>query len=85
MKKTGWDRSKLPKIQAKHNYQPPQKRRNYIYPHGKKFTIRKQLNNERIQYGTYLTMEIAESIRDKLIKCNWDKKQLPGIRERLSV
>lgn len=84
LKKCNWDRSKLPKIQAKHNFKPPQQRRNYIYPHGKKYTIRKQINNKRIQFGTYQTMEIAESIRDKLMKCNWDKEQLPIIQSEVA-
>lgn len=84
LKKCNWDRSKLASIQAKHNFTPKQKRRNYIYPHGKKYTIRKQINNKKIQYGTYKTMEIAESIRDKLIKCNWDKNQLQVIQSKVA-
>lgn len=84
LKKCNWDRSKLSEIQSKHNYQPPQKRRNYIYPHGNKYTIRKQINNKKIQYGTYKTREIAESIRDKLIKCNWDKNQLQVIQSKVA-
>lgn len=78
--KCNWDRNKLPKIQAKYNFKPIQKRRNYIYPHGKKFMVQKQINNKTIRFGTYQTLPIAESIRDKLMACDWDKNQLSDIQ-----
>ena len=81
---TGWDKKQLPIIQEKHGFQPPQKKRNYIYPQGKKYNIRKLIDKQRISYGTYRTREIAEKIRDKLIQCDWNMDQLQQVQTEVA-
>lgn len=39
----------------------------------------------RICYGTYKTFEDAKKVREELIKCNWDKKQLDNILSRNNI
>lgn len=48
-----------------------------------KFTVCKYHDNRKIFYGTYDDLETAQLIRDELIKCNWDKKQLNRIRNKI--
>lgn len=39
-----------------------------------KFVIRKTINGKFGYFGTYGTLKEAQAIRDKLEKCNWDKR-----------
>jgi len=39
----------------------------------------------RLSYGTYKTFEDAKKVREELIKCNWDKKQLDNILSRNNI
>jgi len=49
------------------------------------FRVYKYIYGHRIEFGTYHTHEDAILVRDELIKCDWDKSQLPGILERIGV
>lgn len=85
LKRCGWDRTQLPKIRAKHNFTPPQKRRNFVYPtSSNKFVVRKDINDKKVSFGTYQTKEIAEHVRDKLLECNWDKEELTRIQTEVA-
>lgn len=50
-----------------------------------RYRIQKVLYGRRVSYGSYDTLEDAVKVRDELIKCNWDKKQLNKIREETGV
>ena len=49
------------------------------------FRIAKVINGKRIQFGTYKTHEDALTVRNQLIKCGWDKKQLIHIKEKFNI
>ena len=49
------------------------------------YRIAKVINGKRIQFGTYKTHEDALTVRNELIKCGWDKKQLIHIKEKFNI
>lgn len=51
----------------------------------KRYRIQKRLNKRKVTYGTYATLEEAMSVRDCLVECDWDKKQLQEIKDRLGI
>lgn len=52
-----------------------------ILKNRKGFLIRK--NN--VYFGNYETLELARKVKQKLIECKWDKKQLNTIRKELGL
>ena len=50
-----------------------------------RYRIRKKDNGKAVSYGTYATIEEAMMVRDKLVECDWDKKQLQKIKDELNI
>ncbi|WP_405316217.1 hypothetical protein [Methanobrevibacter sp.] len=50
-----------------------------------RYRIQKVINGRKISYGTYDTLEEAILVRDKLMECDWDKKQLQEIKDELGI
>ena len=80
LQECNWDKKMLPSIQAKYGFQQSRKNNGTIRKVGNKFSVRKHLNKKETSYGTYKTKEIAERIREELIKKEWDKEELLGIQ-----
>lgn len=55
----------------------------YIYPVNRKFRVSKTINKRTVNFGLYDSFETAKLVRDKLIDCNWDKKQLKEIQKMI--
>lgn len=51
----------------------------------KNHTYRIIKGKHRISYGTYKNFEDACKVREELIKCDWDKKQLPKILSQNNI
>ena len=49
------------------------------------FQIYKYINGGNKYYGRYYSLEDAQTVRDKLIECDWDKTQLPVILEETGI
>ena len=49
------------------------------------YRLGKIINGNRIEFGTYYTHEDVLSVRNELMKCDWDKDKLPEILEKLQV
>lgn len=49
------------------------------------FQIYKCINGKNQYYGRYYSLEDAQTVRDKLIECDWDKNQLPSILEETGI
>lgn len=49
------------------------------------FRIVKFIGTHDVQFGTYKTHDDALKVRNELIKCGWDKKQLQDIYEKTGV
>ena len=49
------------------------------------FRVYKYLYGHRIEFGSYRSHEDAILVRDELIKCDWDKNQLPRIIRELGI
>ena len=53
----------------------------YIHKHNiDKFAVIKLKDGKKVYFGAYETVDIAQKVRDKLIKCNWDKSKLDEIK-----
>ena len=50
-----------------------------------RYRIQKIINGRKISYGTYDTLEEAILVRDKLMECDWNKKQLQEIKDELGI
>ena len=50
-----------------------------------RYRIQKIINGRKTSYGTYDTLEEAMLVRDRLILCDWDKKQLQKIKDELGI
>lgn len=50
-----------------------------------RYRIQKVINGRKISYGTYDTLEEAILVRDKLMECDWNKKQLQEIKDELGI
>lgn len=65
------------------NYTP---RSRFHEPH---ITLKKDgkylVRRKTIYFGQYDTLETARKVKQKLIKCNWDKSQLNKIRKELGL
>ena len=58
----------------------------YITKTNQKYSITKTFGrNNTIHYGRYNSLEDARKVRDKLVKCNWEKSQLQQICRELGV
>lgn len=57
----------------------------YIRKTKDKFVVYKWLNGRNYYYGRYGSLMDARLVRDELVRCDWDKSQLPVILERLGV
>lgn len=49
------------------------------------FRVYKKCNYHNVYYGTYASEKIANKVVDKLMLCNWDKKELPRIHKELGI
>ena len=93
LKKCGWDKSQLKKIQAKHGHVPMMGSKRWVYANkrtskrtGKvkiySYSIRHKDKDKRIiNYGTYKDKRVAELVRDLLILYDWDKAELCWIQD----
>ena len=50
-----------------------------------RYRIQKIINGRKISYGTSDTLEEAILVRDKLMECDWNKKQLQEIKDELGI
>lgn len=57
----------------------------YIHRENRAFRILKYNGKRRVRYGTYNNLKTARKVRDKLIKCNWNRECLPVIKKELGV
>ena len=93
LKKCGWDKSQLKRIQAKHGHVPMMGSKRWVYANkrtskrtGKvkvySYSVRHKDKDKRmIQYGTYKDKRVAELVRDLLIIHDWDKTELCWIQD----
>lgn len=93
LKKCGWDKSQLKKIQAKHGHVPMMGSKRWVYANkrtskrtGKvkvySYSVRHKDKDKRmIGYGTYKDKRVAELVRDLLIIHDWDKTKLCWIQD----
>lgn len=51
----------------------------------KSYSIVKLVNGEHVYFGSYKDENEAIIIRDELIKCGWDKKELPRILDEFNI
>ena len=89
LKKCNWDKKQLPDILKEINYQTPIKKgetckKIYLDKRNPK-NIRYYIKYLSTYYGVYDTIQIAEKIVEELEKVDWDKKQLPQIKEKIGV
>ena len=89
LKKCNWDKKQLPNILKEINYQTPMKKgetckKIYLDKRNPK-NIRYYIKYLSTYYGVYDTIQIAEKIVEELEKVDWDKKQLPQIKEKIGV
>lgn len=88
LKEYNWDKSKLPQIHKELNYSmelrlAEQKPRRNINTINGKYVIQKSINGKSSYFGTYKSLKTAQLVRNELIKCNWDKKQLNKIKNKI--
>lgn len=57
----------------------------YIHKENKAYKIVKHNGERTVRYGTYHNLKTARKVRDKLIKCNWNREYLPVIKKELGV
>lgn len=58
--------------------------KNYTYSTIKNaFIVKKSINGKEIYYGSYKKEKDAQQIVDELKKANWDKNELPRIKEEV--
>lgn len=82
LQKMGWSKENLKKLQKKYNVQSKLNTKRWVYNNGKSWSVRrKNKDRKMINYGTYKDKRIAEAVRDMLIINNWNKKQLPEIKQ----
>jgi len=51
---------------------PAHRANRHISQRGNSYTVVKSINNERISYGTFKTLEEARKERDICVKCQWN-------------
>lgn len=77
-----WDYNQLKNIQQKHGYIATQGKRNLIYKVGNTYQVRKTLPGGKLGYfGCYPCKRIAEIVRGLLKEADWNKEELPQIKE----
>ena len=57
----------------------------YVSKKRKSWCIQRTNRVHQGHYGAYESREIARKVRDKLVLCNWDKRQLPKIKKELGL
>ena len=82
MKKYNWDKKMLPEVQEKLGLTSNHK--NYHEIKGR-FYVSKWRDGSVISYGGYPDEKTAARVVAELKKVDWDKEQLPAIREKLGV
>lgn len=77
-----WDYNQLKDIQRRHGYVATHGKRNLIYKVGNTYQVRKSLPDGQLGYfGCYPCRRIAEIVRGLLKEANWNKEELPEIKE----
>lgn len=51
----------------------------------KRYRVAKTFHGKKISYGTYTTEEEAQLVVEELKKVDWDRNQLPRIRDHLGI
>ena len=57
----------------------------YIGFKSKRYFIHKHKDGEKYTYGNYRTIEEARTVRDELVKCDWDSSQYQSILKRNNI
>lgn len=89
LKKCNWDKEELPRIREEIGYISPSRKGEtskliYMDKRNPK-NIRYYIRHLSTYYGAYDTRETAEKVVNELEKVDWDKKQLPFIKDKLGV
>ncbi len=60
--------------------------KNYYYDRiWKRYRVTKTVKGRKMSYGTYATEEEAQLVVEELKKVDWDRNQLPNIRDKLGI
>ncbi|WP_406534546.1 hypothetical protein [Methanobrevibacter sp.] len=60
--------------------------KNYYYDRiWKRYRVAKTVKGRKMSYGTYATEEEAQLVVEELKKVDWDRNQLPNIRDKLGI
>ena len=60
--------------------------KNYYYDRiWKRYCVAKTVKGRKMSYGTYATEEEAQLVVEELKKVDWDRNQLPNIRDKLGI
>lgn len=89
LKKCNWDKKQLTRIREEIGYVSPSHKGEtskliYLDKRNPK-NIRYYIKYLSTYYGSYDTMNIAQRVVKELKKVDWDKKQLPQIKEKIGV
>lgn len=57
----------------------------FIYPRTHGFLVQKTMDKKTYHCGFYESISDARKVRDKLVECNWDFRQLNNILKELGV
>ena len=57
----------------------------YIEKKGKRFNIKKKINNHTYYFGVYSSFKDAKEVREELIRTGWKQNQVDNICERIGV